>query len=106
MSEPIEDYHVEFAKDRDGKDIPYVFLLTFAKSLAALQKDKRDLNGIAKIPGINRLEQAGLYAFEISIAKTFDPKLVHDEIVAWAESIQSDIIVGDQKILTPNFGAK
>lgn len=90
---PISKYIFTFAKDEEGNDIKYRFMLTINKNL---KKDENLQNSLLKIfnsiDGINSMSLAGYYTIEIQIARTFNPDEVINLLKKNLDQILSDII--------------
>ena len=99
--QPIKDYHVEFAKDEEGKDVENRFIFTAKKPIAPLQSEvtkgvsiaQKMLEAIATVPGMDFYQPVGRYSMEIVVAKTYAAQDVIDGIIEAIRPIQSDIIV-------------
>lgn len=91
---PITNYIFTFAKDDQGNDIKYRFMLTINKNIT---KDKNLNNSLFKlfnsIDGINYIGSTGNYTIEIQIARTFNPDEVIDALKKNLDQVLSDIIV-------------
>jgi len=91
---PIANYIFTFAKDDQGNDIKYRFMLTINKNIT---KDKNLSNSLLKlfnsIDGINYTGWTGNYTIEIQIARTFNPDEVIDALKKILDQVLSDIIV-------------
>jgi hypothetical protein len=96
--EPIHDYNFEFAKDENGNDIKYRFMLTTKKPLNEI-KDGIEMN-LVQVGGIDFIQPGGRYTLEIVVARTFDPEQVIDAIKKVLDEIQSDIITPNKTIIT------
>lgn len=102
------NYHIEYAKDDDGNEIKWRFILTTKKPIAPMKSEmtqdvsmaQKMLGAIMAVPGINLFEVAGRYSVEIVVAKTYDPEKVLAEILEAIRPLQSDIICPSDKLIT------
>lgn len=89
--QPVEKYVLTFAKDNEGQDILYSFILTLSKPLTKVEKQLNE--SVISLPGIDGFSPFGIYSMEIRIARTFDPEQVIKTIKENLDSrVLSDII--------------
>jgi hypothetical protein len=89
--QPVEKYVLTFAKDSEGQDILYSFILTLSKPLSKVEKQLNE--HVISLPGVDSFSAFGIYSIEIRIARTFDPEQVIKTIKENLDSrVLSDII--------------
>lgn len=101
MNVPIADYHVEFAKDDKGNEVPFRFIFTTKKPVApfkseltaGISKAQEMLDAIMRVPGLDLFQPVGRYSVEIVVAKTYDPKQVIEALAEAIRPVQSEILI-------------
>ena len=100
MATPKEKYHLEFAKDKEGEDIPFRFMLVTSKPV----KDKAMAAQLVQLlqhtlQGIDNFEIHGRYTIDIIIARTFDPDEVLEDLKRELDILLSEIIQRPNEIV-------
>lgn len=93
---PKQDYVFTFAKDEDGADLKFRFILTLGKKLTSGDIPGKDSVGhrlmkvLATLDGIENFQtNVGFYSVEVGIARTFDA----DEVIAeLKKQLESDVL--------------
>lgn len=103
---PREPFVLTFAKDKDGHDVKWRFMLTLSKTKGFNfgTKEKPDtveyrlIKAVGTIDGVEYVNpDCGRYTVEIAIAPTFDPDEVIEEV---KRRIQFEVLT---EIQTPKF---
>jgi hypothetical protein len=88
---PIEKYVLTFAKDAEGEDVLFSFILTLSKPISKVQENLN--KHVLSLPGIDNFSAFGMYSMEIRTARTFDPEEIVQQIKENLEKhVLSDII--------------
>jgi hypothetical protein len=97
---PLESFVLTFPKDEAGKDVKYRFMLTLSKKLK--QKvgggdetiESRLIEQLGTLDGVDGIGiGGGRYTIEVTIARTFDPDAVIEELKRrLTEVVLSEII--------------
>jgi predicted oxidoreductase len=85
-----QKYVLIFAKDENGNEIPYRFMLSINKSIKAVEKSL--LEALMGTEGVDRMEIHGRYTAEVVIGRAFDAEEVLAELRTKLDSVLSDII--------------
>jgi hypothetical protein len=80
-----------FAKDEEGKDIHYRFMLSLSKPLARVEKEL--MKGIMDTEGVDHIQPHSRYTLEITIGRAFDADEVLAELKPKIEAALSDILM-------------
>lgn len=86
-----QKYVLIFAKDEQGQEIKYRFMLCVSRSLA--EEQGRLAKTIQALEGIDRIEPVGRYTADIVIGRAFDADEVLVELTKMLDSFLSDIVV-------------
>lgn len=85
-----QKYVIIFAKDENGQDVKYRFMICLGKSIKSIEENF--LKSIMGTDGVDRVEIQGRYTAEIVIARSFDADEVLAELTPKLDSALSDII--------------
>lgn len=97
---PLQPFVLTFPQDEEGKDIKYRFMLTLSKKLkqpiggSKETIESRLIEALGTLDGIDGIALGGgRYTIEITIARTFDPDIVIEELkVRLTNDVLSEII--------------
>lgn len=100
MTQPkaLQSFVLTFPRDETGKDIKYRFMLTLSKQLKYKigneTIESRLMQALGTLDGIDGLGVGiGRYTIEVTIARTFDPDVVIEELKTRLEQdVLSEII--------------
>lgn len=106
--EPKEKYVIIHPTEDDGSELRYSFILTLSRHLgektgADETVGDRLIRALGTMPGIDTLNpNVGRYSIHATIARTFDPEEILNELKERLErDVLSDIIRPSQEIVTP-----
>lgn len=85
-------YVIIFAKDEQGQDIKYRFMISMKKKLTG-ETAKEVFQALSQVEGIDRAEPVGFYTMDISIGRAFDAEEVLKNLCQRLDTILLDIIV-------------
>lgn len=86
-----QKYTLIFAKDEQGNEIKYRFMLCVSKPVTENQKALA--MAIQAFEGIDGIQIVGRYTLDVVIGRAFDPDEVLVELKKLLDSMLSDIIV-------------
>lgn len=94
---PREKFVLTFSRDEQEKEILYRFMLTLSKRLGSKVGEEeiqaRLARALGTLDGIDNYAAHGRYTIEVTIARTFDPNEVIDELKRRLENdVLSEII--------------
>lgn len=90
-------YVIIFAKDEQGQEIKYRFMISMKKKLIG-ETAKDIFQALSQVDGIDRAEPVGFYTMDISIGRAFDPEEVLKNLCQKLDVILLDIIVPSKDI--------
>jgi hypothetical protein len=86
-----QKYHLTFAKDEQGNDIKFRFVLSMGKRIREVEKEL--LPVLASIPGLDAFSPMGFYTLDIAICRAFDPEEVLTTLTGHLDKILSEIVL-------------
>jgi len=94
---PTEKFVLTFSRDENGQEILYRFMLTLSKKLGTKIGEEtiqsRLMVALGNLDGIDNFAAHGRYTIEVTIARTFNPNEVLEELKRRLEKdVLSDII--------------
>lgn len=90
-------YVTIFAKDEQGQEIKYRFMLSMKKRLTG-ETAKEVFQALSQVDGIDRAEPVGFYTMDISIGRAFDAEEVLTNLYQRLDTILLDIIIPSKDI--------
>jgi len=86
-----QKYVMIFARDEQGNEIKYRFMLSISKSIKSVEE--KLLKAVMGTDGVDRIEIHGRYTAEVVIARAFDAEEVLKVLTPKLDEVLSDIIV-------------
>lgn len=91
MITPTTNFVIIFPKDDEGNDIKYRFILSIGKKIQSVEQSL--IQALGTLDGIDGFNMIGRYTMELTIARTFNPDEVIEELKRrLEEQVLSDII--------------
>ena len=86
-----QKYVMIFARDEQGNEIKYRFMLSIRKSIKSVEA--KFIKAVMDTDGVDRVELHGRYTAEVVIARAFDAEEVLKVLASKLDEVLSDIIV-------------